>query len=267
MGYFVMSFLRPLGDTGLEVSALGLGSVKFGRNTGVKYPSTFKIPDDDTVLALLRQAKELGINFIDTAPAYGNSEERIGRLLSKREDWIISTKVGEEFIGGESFFDFSAKHTQLSIERSLQRLKTDYLDIVLIHSDGRDEKILLESDCVDALENCRDAGLIRAIGMSTKTIAGGILAADLLDIVMLTYNLEQQDQKVVDYAHHKNKGVLVKKGLMSGHVNKAGEDLIRESMSLIFSQPAISSMIVGTINPDHLTHNVKLAKDLLQAGF
>lgn len=262
-----MSFLRRLGDTGLEVSALGLGSVKFGRNTGVKYPSTFKIPDDDAVLALLSQARELGINFIDTAPAYGNSEERIGALLNKRQEWIISTKVGEEFIDGESYFDFSAKHTQLSIERSLQRLNTDYLDMVLIHSDGQDEKILLESDCVEALKKSKDAGLIRAIGMSTKTIAGGILATDLLDIVMLTYNLEQQDQEVVDSACQKNKGILVKKGLMSGHVNKAGEDLVRESMNLIFSQPAISSMIVGTINPEHLAHNVKLAKGFLQADF
>ena len=261
-----MSFMRPVGDTGLEVSALGLGSVKFGRNTGVKYPTNFKIPDDDAVLALLSQAHELGINFIDTAPAYGNSEERIGALLSKRQDWIISTKVGEEFIDGESFFDFSAQHVRLSIERSLQRLNTDYLDIVLIHSDGQDEKILLKSDCVEALKKCKDTGLVRAIGMSTKTIAGGILAADLLDIVMLTYNLEQQDQEVVDHARQQNKGVLVKKGLMSGHIKKAGEDLIRESMSLNFSQPAISSMIVGTINPSHLAHNIKLAKEFLQSN-
>ena len=259
-----MSFLRPLGKTGLNVSALGLGSVKFGRDQGVKYPSTFKIPDDKAVLALLIQAQELGINFIDTAPAYGTSEERIGSLLPSRQDWIISTKVGEEFVDGESRFDFSAKHTQRSIERSLKRLNTDYLDIVLIHSDGQDEKILMQSTCVEALQKCKEAGLIRAIGMSTKTIAGGMLACDLLDIVMLTYNLEQQDQDVVDYAYQKSKGALVKKGLMSGHVNKTGKDLVRESMNLIFSQAAISSMIIGTINPDHLTQNVKIAKDFLQ---
>ncbi len=258
-----MSFLRQLGDTDIEVSALGLGSVKFGRDQGVKYPNTFKIPDDAAIVALLNQAQELGINFIDTAPAYGNSEERIGALLPNRQDWIISSKVGEEFVNGESVFDFSAKHTQLSVERSLRRLHTDYLDIVLIHSNGQDEKILLESGCVDALKKCVDAGQVRAIGMSTKTIFGGLLAADLLDIVMLTYNLEQQDQKVVDYAKQNNKGVLVKKGLMSGHVNKAGEDLIRDSMRLIFSQTAISSMIVGTINPDHLKNNVQIAKDIL----
>jgi aryl-alcohol dehydrogenase-like predicted oxidoreductase len=120
---------------------------------------------------------------------------------------------------------------------------------------------------VEALKKCKEAGLIRAIGMSTKTISGGKLASDLLDIVMLTYNLKQQDQEVVDYAQQKNKGVLVKKGLMSGHVNKSGKDLLRESMSLIFSQAAISSMIVGTINPDHLSQNVKITKDILQKSF
>ncbi|MDG2090771.1 MAG: aldo/keto reductase [Gammaproteobacteria bacterium] len=262
-----MSFLRAMGSTNIKVSALGLGSVKFGRNQGVKYPNSFTIPDDNSVRNLLAQANELGINFIDTAPAYGNSEERIGALLTKRQDWIISTKIGEEFIDAESFFDFSAAHTQLSVERSLKRLKTDYLDIVLIHSDGQDEKILQDSDCLDALKKLQQAGLIRAIGMSTKTIAGGMLAVDLLDIVMLTYNLEQQDQEVVDYAQQNNKGILVKKGLMSGHVNKSGKELVRESMELIFSQSAVSSMIIGTINPEHLAHNVNIAKELLQKNF
>lgn len=259
-----MSFLRPLGTTDLEVSALGLGSVKFGRDQGVKYPDSFIIPDDNSVLSLLAQAKELGINFIDTAPAYGNSEERIGTLLTKRQDWVISTKVGEEFIDGESVFDFSSKHTEMSIHRSLQRLKTEYLDIVLIHSDGHDEEILLNSDCLLALKKLQELGVIRAIGMSTKTIAGGILAAKLLDIVMLTYNLDQQDQEVVDYAQQHNKGILVKKGLMSGHVGKSGEELVRDSMALTFSQAGISSMIVGTINPEHLAQNVRIAKELLK---
>jgi len=261
-----MSFLRSLGSTNLEVSALGLGSVKFGRDKGVKYPGSFKIPDDNAVLNLLTQAQDLGINFIDTAPAYGNSEERIGALLGNRQDWIISTKVGEEFVNGKSLFDFSAEHTQLSVERSLKRLNTDYLDIVLIHSDGQDEKILLETGSLEALKKLQESGLIRAIGMSTKSNAGGMLATDLLDIVMLTYNLEQQDQEVVEYAQQHNKGVLVKKGLMSGHVNKAGKELVEESMTLIFSQAAISSMIVGTINPEHLSNNVAIAKDILMAN-
>jgi aryl-alcohol dehydrogenase-like predicted oxidoreductase len=67
---------RPLGSTGLMVSPLGLGTVKLGRDQGVKYPNGFTIPDDQQARALLNQARGLGINLIDTAPAYGISEER-----------------------------------------------------------------------------------------------------------------------------------------------------------------------------------------------
>ncbi len=258
-----MSFLRQINGTDLTVSAIGLGTVKFGRNEGVKYPQSFSIPNDKELSKLLDKTKELGINFIDTAPAYGNSEERIGKLLKDRNDWVISTKVGEQFINGQSHFDFSKKQVQSSIESSLRNLNTDYLDIVLIHSDGNDESILSDSDTLETLKKLQDKGLIRAIGMSTKTIPGGILAVKLMDIVMLTYNLNQQDQAVVDYALMLNKGVLVKKSLMSGHIQAQGRNLIQESMQLIFSQPAINSMIVGTINTDHLTKNIELTKEII----
>lgn len=259
------NFMRPLGNTGLEVSALGLGTVKIGRNEQVKYPASFRIPDDAAVSKLLAQAYELGITLIDTAPAYGNSEQRLGALLTERQQWTIVTKVGEEFIAGASVFDFSAVHTRASVERSLKRFKTDYLDIVLIHSDGNDEAILHDGACVDALRRCQQQGLVRAIGMSTKTIAGGLLAAQLLDVVMLTYNLQQRDQAVVELAHTLNKGVLVKKGLMSGHVHDAGRDLVKDSMACNFAQPGIASMIIGTIDPQHLASNVATAKAVLES--
>ena len=91
-----MSWLRPLGRTGLQVSALGLGTVKLGRNQDVKYPRAFELPDDRSAAALLDRARGLGINLLDTAPAYGSSEERLGGLLAgQREHWIICSKVGE----------------------------------------------------------------------------------------------------------------------------------------------------------------------------
>ena len=258
-----MNFLRPLGNTGLQVSALGLGTVKFGRNTGVKYPTAFELPDDMAIRNLLAVARELQINVLDTAPAYGSSELRIGQLLSNRHDWVLVTKVGEEFDGTHSQFDFSANHTRFSIERSLQRLRTDYLDVVLIHSDGNDEAILQNSDCVQTLRECQQRGLIRAIGMSAKTGAGGVLAAQLLDAVMVTCNLQQQDHEAMQRAHELNKGVLVKKGLMSGHVQTsatgAAQDLVRDSMNAVLGNTAVHSMIVGTLNTAHLRHNVELA--------
>ena len=153
-------FYRPLGSTGLNLSPLGLGTVKIGRNQGVKYPSGFELPDDAAVRNLLAQARELGINLLDTAPAYGTSEQRLGPLLKgQREQWIICSKVGEEFNGGQSHFDFSAKHTRQSVERSLQRLGTDRLELVLVHSDGNDLEVL-DQEVYPTLAQLKQEGLI-----------------------------------------------------------------------------------------------------------
>ncbi|MCX5690058.1 MAG: aldo/keto reductase, partial [Planctomycetota bacterium] len=97
-----------LGDTGLRVSPLGLGTVKFGRSSGVKYPTPVTIPDDAAAAGLLAKAMSLGINLIDTAPAYGTSEARLGVILKgQRDRWVICTKVGETFENDRSTFDFS----------------------------------------------------------------------------------------------------------------------------------------------------------------
>jgi aryl-alcohol dehydrogenase-like predicted oxidoreductase len=85
---------RPLGATGLMVSLLGLGTVKFGRNQKMRYPA-FALPDDATIESLLDDALDSGINVLDTAPAYGTAEERIGKLLGARRDqFVIITKTG-----------------------------------------------------------------------------------------------------------------------------------------------------------------------------
>lgn len=259
-------FHRPLGNTGLRVSPLGLGTVKLGRDQGVKYPSGFTIPDDQEALQLLGLARELGINLLDTAPAYGNSEERLGPLLrGQRQDWVIVSKVGEEFDNGLSHFDFSAAHTRRSVERSLKRLETDYIDLVLVHSNGDDLSILREEDVYETLAELKQAGLIRGFGFSGKTVEGGLLALERGDCAMVTYNLgEQQERPVLDYAARHAKGVLIKKALASGHVClDSGIDPVRASFELIFAHPGVGSAIVGTINPLHLAHNVAVAAEVI----
>ncbi|GAB5497900.1 MAG: aldo/keto reductase [Pseudohongiellaceae bacterium] len=252
--------LRALGSTGIQVSCLGLGTVKFGRNLDVKYPQGFALPEDHEVLRLLEQARELGINLLDTAPAYGSSEQRLGRLLSNRDDWILTTKVGEEFLSGKSFFNFDAEHVQKSIERSLRHLNTDYLDLVLIHSDGKDLAILESSDCLETLEKLKAKGLIRAIGMSTKTVDGGKRAVELTDAVMVTYNpASTEEESVIDYAAQQHKGVLIKKALNSGHLGGQQGD-VASDLAFALNKPGVSSVIVGTINPEHLNRNVAAAK-------
>ncbi|WP_019528406.1 aldo/keto reductase [Dasania marina] len=256
---------RNFGSTDIAVSPLGLGTVKLGRDVGVKYPEAFTIPDDKTAAELLALAKDLGINLIDTAPAYGNSEQRLGPLLTgQRNNWVICSKVGEEFDNSESRFDFSAKHTRFSIERSLKRLNTDWIDIVLVHSDGNDLDVIEHCGALEELEKLKDRGLIRAFGVSTKTVEGGLLAAKQTDAVMATYNLSYQDeQPVIDYCRSHNKGLLIKKAFASGHFRQEGEDPVQQSMDFIFSQPGVSSAIVGTINPQHLIANVAAVKKAL----
>ncbi len=250
---------RLFGSSELMVSPLGLGTVKLGRNTGVKYPKPFDLPDDTQAGNLIALAKALGINLIDTAPAYGNSEQRLGKLLKgQRQDWVICSKVGEEFdaASGDSHFDFSARHTRHSIERSLDRLATDYLDIVLIHSDGHDEHILQHEGALSALQQCKQEGLIRAIGMSTKTVSGGLLAAELADAVMATYNPAYQDEApVLDYCARHGKAAILKKAFGSGHLISE-QDPARAAMQFALAHPGVTSAIVGTINPEHLRENV-----------
>lgn len=253
--------LRPFGSTGLDISILGLGTVKLGRNQGVKYPEGFVIPDDRQAAALLSLAKSLGINLIDTAPAYGNSEQRLGTLLKgQRDQWVICSKVGEEFEDGQSWFDFTPEHTRFSIERSLQRLNTDVIDMVLVHSDGNDETIIRKFGTLDALAALKAEGKIRAFGMSSKTVSGGLLAAKHSDGVMVTWNLQYDDElPVIDYCREHHKGVLIKKALASGHATLAGEDPIQKTFDMLFAHQGVSSAIVGTINPEHLATNVRKA--------
>ncbi|MBM88890.1 MAG: aldo/keto reductase [Gammaproteobacteria bacterium] len=253
---------RKLGQTDLSISSLGLGTVKFGRTEQVKYPNTYSLPSDEQVADLLDQAKSFGINLLDTAPAYGSSEERLGRLLAGRQDWVICTKVGEEFINGKSVYNFSADYTKKSVERSLINLKTDYLDIVLIHSNGHDIDIIESTDCLSTLQKLKEKGTIRAIGMSTKSVEGGIKAADLTDLVMVTYNpISTEEGIVINHANNKNKGVLIKKALNSGHIC---EDAFKKNFDFVLNKEGVSSVIIGTVNPEHLQTNVQIVENILR---
>ncbi len=274
---------RPLGTTGISVSPIGLGTVKLGRTAGLKHPlpppgagagagagrgpGVFELPTDSAAAALLDRAAELGVNLIDTAPAYGVSEERLGRLISpgKRGRWVICTKAGEEFDGATSTFAFSAAHVRMSIERSLKRLRTDVIDIALLHSDGDDEYVIRESGGLEALRDLQSRGLVRAVGASTKTPEGALLAVETCDVVMLTLNVrETADAPAIKAAAERGVGVLVKKGLASGHIGApasggAGDDPVAGAVRFVLTEPGVSSLVIGTVNPDHLAQAVAAA--------
>lgn len=258
---------RKLAQTGLSVSPVGLGTVKFGRNQKVHYPAAFELPSDSAAANLLALARDAGINLLDTAPAYGESEERLGKLLAgQRHDWVLATKAGEEFLDGESHYDFSPAALRNSIERSLKRLRTDYLDLVLIHSNGEDVKIIKQDAVFETLEEIKRCGKIRAFGMSTKTIEGGLLAVKAADVTMVTYNPHQfAEQPVLAAAHQQGKAIFIKKALASGHLNKLGQhaDPVKAAFEFIFQEPGVTSVILGTLNPEHLKHNIDCVKSMV----
>ena len=244
----------------IEVSCLGVGTVKFGRNEQVKYPTAFDLPDDGAILGLLDVAREEGINLLDTAPAYGTSESRIGTLLgNRRDEWVIVTKAGEEFIDGKSFFDFSSEAVTRSVERTLTRLKSDRVECVLLHSDGNDVDVLKHSGAVDALLKLKEQGKVLSIGISTKTVAGAKLAIEMkLDAVMVTYNPWYTEEEPALDAAVEGGGcsVFIKKAFGSGWFGDgADEDPVFTSLNFIFTHPAPTAVITGTLNPDHLKEN------------
>ena len=248
--------LIKLGSTGLTVSQIALGTVKIGRNKKVKYSSDYPLPSDQHVQELFENAHELGINLIDTAPAYGLSETRIGNLpRSLKDKFNIFTKVGEKFDNdtGISEYDFSALSIEESVYNSLEVLRLDYLPAVLVHCDKNDLICLKESPVLETLFSLKDKGLIKSIGASTMSLEGGLYAVEHLDIVMVSYNPEYKlELPVIQKAQELGKGVLLKKALMSGNIHTNLIDIFAT-----IKQDCNDAVIVtGTLNIDHLQENV-----------
>lgn len=246
---------QPLGKTGLLVSPIGFGAFKIGRNEKTKYREAYALPDDSAVERLLNGLLDLGVTHFDTAPAYGVSEERIGRVLSpRRSEFTLSTKVGENFENGRSHYDFSAAAVRGSIERSLRRLRTDVLDLVFIHSNGEDLAILESTETVPALLAARESGLVRAVGFSGKTPEGARRALEWADALMVEYHLEDRSHEaVIAAAAGQGVGVVVKKGLASGALDPA------EAIRFLLKNPAIGCLVIGGLNLEHLRANVEIA--------
>ena len=204
-------------------------------------------------------AREAGVNLLDTAPAYGAAQQRIGRLIGNNPAWVICGKVGEQFADGVSRYDYSAAATTAAVETSLRELRREALDIALIHSNGADVEILTNTPVVETLQRLKAQGKVRAIGLSGKTVAGGLLALKSMDVVMCTYNPQDTTQRpVLEAAGRAGKAVLIKKGLLSGHLDRvaAGADPLQASYNHIFAQHAVTALVVGTINPRHLRQNI-----------
>jgi aryl-alcohol dehydrogenase-like predicted oxidoreductase len=237
------------------VSPIGFGAFKLGRNEGIKYERGYELPDAAAVQRLIDGVLDLGINVIDTAPAYGTSEERIGAALgSRRRDVVLMTKVGEEFAAGVSRYDFSRAAVTASLERSLRRLRTDAVDVVFVHANADDLAILTGTDVVDALADAKRRGLTRLVGWSGKTVAAEQRALAWADVVMVEYHAaDTSHAATLDAAHAAGAGVVVKKGLASGRLDPAA------AIPFVLGAPAVSTLVVGGLDLAHMAANVALA--------
>ncbi|CAM4183743.1 NADP-dependent oxidoreductase [Bordetella tumbae] len=146
---------RRLGTSNLRVSPLCLGTMMFGEQTPF-----------DEAQRIVASAREAGINFIDTADVYngGRSEEVVGKLLSgQRHDWILATKMGNAVAKAPNRSHYSRQWVVQSVDSSLARLATDYIDILYMHRDFHEENL---EEAIRALGDLIRAGKLRSFGLS-----------------------------------------------------------------------------------------------------
>jgi aryl-alcohol dehydrogenase-like predicted oxidoreductase len=250
---------RRLGNTGLSLFPLGLGTVKIGRNRDVKYPRAFELPSDAEVERLLDTALAEGVTLWDTAPAYGRAEERLGPFVARhRARLLLCGKAGESFDDAGSTHDFRAEAIVQSVEQSLVRLRTDHLDLLLLHSDGRDTEILEQTDALEGLQRLRSAGKIRFAGMSAKTERGIDAAGASLDVVMAPYSAARPEHaEALRRVAARGCGVLAIKVLDQGH----RADAVRESLHHALGQEFVHAVVLGTSSATHLAEAARHVRE------
>jgi aryl-alcohol dehydrogenase-like predicted oxidoreductase len=194
---------RTLGQTGMHVSILGFGGAEIGYGHAAQA----------TVDRLLGEALDAGLHVIDTAECYLASEALIGRAVAhRRQDYYLLTKCGHA--AGLGFPDWDARLLTPSIERSLQRLRTDYLDVVQLHSCAAD--VRRRGEVIDALQRAREAGKTRYLGYSGDGEAAHFaITCGAFDTLQTSVNLA--DQEAIDLtlplARARGMGVIAKRPL------------------------------------------------------
>lgn len=213
---------RLLGATGLKVSEIGFGAWGIGGdvNGSVAYGPT----DDKESRRALQRAFELGIRFYDTADfyGYGHSEELIGQVLKDvRSQVVIATKVG--LLDATGRHDFTRRHIKHSIEGSLRRLGTDYVDLYQLHSPPIDA---LDGEVLATLQLLQTEGKIRAFGISVRSPDDALVAIERLGVKCIQVNFNLIDQRAVENGllakcEKEDVGVIVRTPLCFGFLTGA----------------------------------------------
>lgn len=172
---------RLYGKTGMQVSVLGFGGAEIG----------FSSASTEDVDKLLGSALDAGLNVIDTAECYNVSEELIGKTVShRRDDYYLFTKCGHA--SGFDLPDWDPKMLELSIDRSLKRLNTDYIDVIHLHSCS--EELLRRGEVIEVLQRAKEQGKTRFIGYSgDHKAAQYAVQSGLFDSLETSINIADQE--------------------------------------------------------------------------
>ncbi len=272
---------RTLGRTGLEVTQLGYGSM------GLRGPRTWgvRVVGEEAAERFLNAVLDAGINFIDTSPDYGISEERIGRYISSRRgEYYLATKCGCVYTQRDDHLEidhvWKKEVVERNIETSLQRLRTDYVDVLQFH--GGDAETLQREGLIDLLMAFREQGMIRFIGASSSLPhLPGLIELGVFDTFQIPYScLAPEHHDLIARAGETGAGIIIRGGIAHGgpdaEIQRPAlndvwtraklDELLPPGMSraeLILrytvSHPHCHTTIVGTCNPGHLAENVAAA--------
>jgi aryl-alcohol dehydrogenase-like predicted oxidoreductase len=261
-----------LGRTGLEVSRIALGGYPFG---GVNLAQGWDPWSDDgrkTAVATINRALDLGVNYIDTAPAYGagNSETLIGEVMrTRRDESVLATKVGWSGLDKKAVRD--------SVHASLRRLQTDHLDLVQFHGGMYTQEEfdhIITGGPLEALLELQAGGEVRFIGLTAEEpwTARPFLARPEFDVVQLAYNLIYQAaaRHVLDDARAIDAGVVTMRTMTSGIFQRAAKllapewqqarDIYEVSLKFVLSDSRVHAAIVGMRWTAEVERNVALVE-------
>lgn len=266
---------RKFGNTGLEVSLLGFGGAEIGYQD---------VPSRE-VEAILNTALDAGLNVVDTAECYPNSEEKIGNTISaRRSEYHLFSKVGHEH---DHDADWTYESLSRTIDRSLKRLKTDHIDLVLLHSCSLDT--LKQGEAIRALHDAKDSGKIRFTGYSGDSDAAEFaVESGQFDALEISVNIADQEaiKKVLPKAIKNGLGVIAKRPVanVAWRTGKKPEEpyhhtywnrlqelnypfinspeAFETAIHFTASVPGVHTMIVGTTNPNRFVQN----KSILETG-
>lgn len=269
-----------LGRTGLTISKLGAGLAEIGNGLTA-----------DQARLVLNAALDSGINFLDTAACYGTSEQLVGETVAtRRGEYVLASKCGH-VAGGWSGEDWTRETLEHSINRSLERLKTDHLDLLQLHSCA--VETLEEGTVIEVVQQAKIAGKTRFIGYSGDNAAARwAVDSGLFDTLQTSFNLVDQraySTGLLAAAKEQNMGVIVKRPiangawgasmapstyaeeyfrraqelLADGPLDAAPQDRILLAMGFTFGHSEIDTAIIGTQNPAHMRSNIDMVESQL----